>query len=192
MHYLKNEAMQSLAMTGSMIPRPEKHIVLSLASTMNMTLIAMNMETRIYSLYLTMAIVYMKREYQGTFTSEPTKSNTYIMNIAIDKIMEASNMESPSLYFPYEKNIVINALYDTIEALGLSIDNSNSARGTVVVSDAESTGKMRIALDFCAKSNQTQVKFFSWDSNESFVERWSPVVLDELSGRMKWLHQLKG
>jgi len=139
-----------------------------------------------------MAIVYMKREYQGTFTSEPTKSNTYIMNIAIDKIMEASNMESPSLYFPYEKNIVINALYDTIEALGLSIDNSNSARGTVVVSDAESTGKMRIALDFCAKSNQTQVKFFSWDSNESFVERWSPVVLDELSGRMKWLHQLKG
>lgn len=101
-------------------------------------------------------------------------------------------MESPSLYFPYEKNIVINALYDIIEALGLSIDNSNSARGTVVVSDAESTGKMRIALDFGAKSNQTQVKFFSWDSNESFVERWSPVVLDELSGRMKWLHQLKG
>lgn len=100
-------------------------------------------------------------------------------------------MESTSLCFPYEKNIVINALYDTIEALGLSIDSSNSARGTVVVSDAENTGKMRIALGFGAKPNQTQVEFFSGDSNGSFVERWSPIVLDELSGRMKWLHHLK-
>lgn len=99
-------------------------------------------------------------------------------------------MGSQSLCFPYEKNIVINALYDTIEALGLSIDSSNSARGTLVVSDTEHTGKMRIALGFGVKPNQTQVEFFSGDSNGSFVERWSPVVLDELSGRMKHLHQL--
>ncbi len=34
-----------------------------------------------------------------------------------------------SRYFPYDKSIVINALYDTIEALGLRLDSSNSARG---------------------------------------------------------------
>ena len=55
-------------------------------------------------------------------------------------------MTSRRRCFSYEKNIVINALYDTIEALGLSLDSSNSMRGTLIVSDTKHTGKMRIAL----------------------------------------------
>lgn len=79
-------------------------------------------------------------------------------------------MESQSRCFPYEKSIVINALYDTIEALGLSLDSSNSTRGTLIVSDAEHIGKMRIALEIGVNMNQTQVEFFFEDSNASFVE----------------------
>ena len=36
--------------------------------------------------------------------------------------------------FPYEKSIVINALYDAIEALGLCLVCSDSLRGTLTVS----------------------------------------------------------
>lgn len=100
-------------------------------------------------------------------------------------------MAPQSRCFNYEKSIVINALYDTIEALGLFLDSSNSMRGTLIVSDAEHVGKMRIALSCGANSNQTRVEFFPEGSNASFVKKWNPVVLDELMGRMKWLHKLK-
>lgn len=100
-------------------------------------------------------------------------------------------MSSQSRCFPYEKSIVINALYDTIDALGLSLDSANSMRGTLIVSDAEHIGKMRIALGFGVNANQTQVEFFPEDSNTSFVEIWSSVVLDELAGRMKRIYQHK-
>lgn len=99
-------------------------------------------------------------------------------------------MAPQSRCFPYEKNIVINALYDTIEALGLCLDRTNSARGTLIVSDTEHTGKMRIALEFDAGKDQTQVELFPEDTGINITEVWGTVVLDELSGRMKHLHQL--
>lgn len=99
-------------------------------------------------------------------------------------------MASQSRCFPYEKNIVINALYDTIEALGLSLDSSNSMRGTLIVSDTEHTGKMRIALSFDVGKDQTQVEIFPEDTGINITEVWSTVVLDELSRGMKHLHQL--
>jgi hypothetical protein len=34
-----------------------------------------------------------------------------------------------------KKSIVINVAYDTIEALGLKLESSNSMRGTLIVSD---------------------------------------------------------
>lgn len=99
-------------------------------------------------------------------------------------------MASNSLCFPFEKSIVINALYDTIEALGLCLDKSNSARGTLIVTDAEHTEKMRIALSFDIIKNQTLVEIFPDDPGARIVEVWSPVIMDEISGRMKHLHQL--
>lgn len=106
-------------------------------------------------------------------------------------ILEVIVMSSQSRCFPYEKNIVINALYDIIEALGLSLDSANSMRGTLIVSDAEHIEKMRIALGCDANANQTHVEFFPEDSNASFVNMWSLVILDELTGRMKRVHQHK-
>ena len=35
-------------------------------------------------------------------------------------------MEIQRRYFPYDKSIVINALYDTIEVLGLRLDSSTA------------------------------------------------------------------
>lgn len=92
--------------------------------------------------------------------------------------------------FAYEKNIVINALYDTIEALGLSLDSSNSMRGTLIVSDTKHTGRMRIALSFDAGKDQTQVEIYPVDSGIDITEIWGTVILDELSGKMEHLNQL--
>ncbi|NMA91840.1 MAG: hypothetical protein GX973_01810 [Firmicutes bacterium] len=94
-----------------------------------------------------------------------------------------------SRFFPYEKSIVINALYDIIEALGLYLNSANSARGMLLVSDMEHTGKMCIALNFAIPSKQTQVDIFPGGSNLKFAERWGPAVLNELSERVKRVHQ---
>lgn len=106
-------------------------------------------------------------------------------------IQEVSVMSTQSRCFPYEKSIVINALYDTIEELGLSLDSANSIRGTLIVSDAKRMGKMRIALICGANANQTHVKFFLEDSSSNFVDMWSLVILDELTGRLKHVHKNK-
>ena len=100
-------------------------------------------------------------------------------------------METQGCCFPYEKSVILNALYDTIEALGLSLDSANSIRGTLIVSDAKHIGKIRIALICGANANQTQVKFFPQDSNSNFVDMWGPVILDGLAGIMKRVYQHK-
>ena len=94
-------------------------------------------------------------------------------------------METQSRYFPYDKSIVINALYDTIEALGLRLDSSNSARGTLVVSDARHTGSMRIALNAEGNTDRTRVDVFPEDSDGGITEIWRPIILDELSGTIQ-------
>ena len=63
-------------------------------------------------------------------------------------------MEIQGRCFP-RKSIVINALYDTIEALGLRLDSSDSEMGTLIVSDVGRTGSMHIALDNSVHSRYT-------------------------------------
>lgn len=94
-------------------------------------------------------------------------------------------METQSRSFPYEKSIVISALYDTIEALGLCLDSSNSARGTLIVSDAEHTGSMRIALNAEGGAGHTQVDILHGDSSLRVFDTWGPIILDELSGTIQ-------
>jgi hypothetical protein len=94
-------------------------------------------------------------------------------------------MEIQSRYFPYDKSIVINALYDTIEALGLRLDSSNSARGTLVVSDAQHTGNMRITLNAEGNTDRTRVDVFPENSDGGITEIWRPIILDELSGTIQ-------
>lgn len=94
-------------------------------------------------------------------------------------------MQPPGRCFPYEKSIVINALYDTIEALGLGLDSADSARGTLVVSDPQQTGRMRIVLSAAGNADRTQVSAYPEDPDARVFNTWSAVVLDELSGTIE-------
>lgn len=96
-------------------------------------------------------------------------------------------METQSRCFPYDKSIVINALYDTIDALGLCLDSSNSIRGTLIVSDAQHTGRMRIALSAAGNTARTQIDVFPEDSDKDVFDAWNAVILDELSGMIQRL-----
>lgn len=65
------------------------------------------------------------------------------------------------------------------------VDSSNSARGTLIVSDAEQTCKIRIAMGVGASTAQTQVEVFPEDAGTAFTESWRPVILDELDGMIQ-------
>ena len=107
------------------------------------------------------------------------------MHLPFILIMEVNAMEPQSRCYPYERSIVINALYDTIDALGLSLDSANSERGTLIVSDTKHFGSLRIALSGEGRPVCTQVVIFSHDSDLSLAKMWSPVILDELSGTIQ-------
>jgi hypothetical protein len=100
-------------------------------------------------------------------------------------------MASQSRCFPYDKSVVLNALYDTIEKLGLSLDSANSAKGTLIVSDAEHTGRMRIALGFGSGDGQTQVEVYPEDGDTGFAEAWSPIIIDELAGSITRVYPIE-
>lgn len=98
-------------------------------------------------------------------------------------------MSSQSRCLPYEKSIVINALYDAIDALGLSLDSANSMRGTLIVSGAEHVEKMRIALNLDTIANQTRVEVYPEDGVASFAKEWGPVILDGIEGRIRQVYR---
>ena len=94
-------------------------------------------------------------------------------------------METQSRCFPYEKSIVINALYDTIEALGLRLDSSDSKRGMLVISGERQMGRMQIDLDIAATETQTQVSIYPESTDESSSVSWGAVIFDELSATIE-------
>jgi hypothetical protein len=106
--------------------------------------------------------------------------------------MEVSGMEILSRCLPYEKSVVLNALYDTIEALGLSLDSANSVRGTIIVSNTEHTGRMRIAIGLGTGSEQTKLDVYPEDGDASFAETWSPIIIDETTKSITRVYQLAG
>lgn len=94
-------------------------------------------------------------------------------------------MEIQGRCYSYEKSIVINALYDTIEALGLCLDNSNSVTGSLTISDAGHTGSMQIALDAAGNTVGTEVTLYTKDPNKTFFNTWASIILDELFGTIQ-------
>jgi hypothetical protein len=94
-------------------------------------------------------------------------------------------METRSRCFPYEKSIVINALYDTIESLGLRLDSSDSTRGMLIVSDERQTERMRIDLDAAVTETQTRVSILPESADGSPSVSGSAVIFDELSATIQ-------
>lgn len=101
-----------------------------------------------------------------------------------------SDLPRRSSSFPYEKSIVINGLYDTIEALGLRLDSANSAVGALSVSGAQQTEKMRIQLAAVTEA-QTLVSIFPGSADGSPSAFWSAIIFDELSATIQKARQTK-
>ena len=82
--------------------------------------------------------------------------------------------------FPYEKSIVTNALYDTIEKVGLILDSADSTRGTLVISDRRLAGKMRVELRAAVDGEETAVSIFPQGKGGNAYDKWGRLVLGEL------------
>ncbi|MDI9501389.1 MAG: hypothetical protein QM236_11295 [Bacillota bacterium] len=100
-------------------------------------------------------------------------------------------MPSQSRCFPYEKSVVLNALYDTIEKLGLYLDSANSVRGTLIVSNAEHTARVRIVLGIGTGGGQTKLEVYPEDGDAGFAETWSPIIIDELTGNIMRVYPIE-
>lgn len=85
--------------------------------------------------------------------------------------------------FPYEKTVILNVLYDALDAIGFSIDKSNSMRGTLLVSSA-TTANMRIALSPSLTEEKTLVEIFpmsdDFENSELIV-----ALFDEMDAIIK-------
>lgn len=87
--------------------------------------------------------------------------------------------------FPYEKAIVLNAIYDALDALSFTIDYSNSVRGTLSVSSATFPKmKGRIAISPTLSGEQTQVEVFTNDEDHE-ASKWIPALMDEVQALLR-------
>jgi hypothetical protein len=81
--------------------------------------------------------------------------------------------------FPYEKAVVLNAIYDALDARSFVIDRANSVRGTLFVSSKtfpEMNG--RIAITPTLSGEQTLVEILTDDGAENQSE-WINALMDE-------------
>ncbi len=70
-------------------------------------------------------------------------------------------MRASARRFPYEKAVVLNVIYDALDALGFRIDESNSMRGTLLVSlQASANDKMRIVISPSLREETSLVEIF--------------------------------
>lgn len=84
-----------------------------------------------------------------------------------------------------DKAIVLNAIYDALDAIGFSIDSANSGRGTLVVSaQTAPETKYRVALTPSLSAEQTSVEVFGKDE-ENAADDWIAALFDEMKAIMK-------
>lgn len=82
--------------------------------------------------------------------------------------------------FPCDKAIVLNAVYDALDAIGFTIEKSDSARGTLTVSPASSPeATYRIALTPSSAAEETAVEVLS-PNGEGTPDGWTDAMFDEM------------
>lgn len=82
--------------------------------------------------------------------------------------------------FPYEKSVMLNILYDTLDSIGFTIESANSERGTIIVLSSEPTGYcMRIALNSYPSEKKSVIEIFP-DIKNNISEDLSKMLLDEI------------
>jgi hypothetical protein len=95
-------------------------------------------------------------------------------------------MDDISRVFPYDKCIMLNVLYDTLDALGLIIENANSERGTLIAtSKDEPPRRIYIACSSTSPGGgETAVSIFP-ELPDDAENSLSKVLLDEISSTVK-------
>lgn len=89
-------------------------------------------------------------------------------------------MHTSSRQYPYAKAIVLNAFYDALDALGVSIIQSNSIRGTFLVQwKMEVEKKTSIALSPNLSDDSTRMEVFLPDTSPE-DERWAHALFEEI------------
>jgi hypothetical protein len=99
-------------------------------------------------------------------------------------------MEQTNRCFQYDRSIVINALYDTIEELGWRVVDSDSVYGILSVSNEPGTDKLRVKLDVGADASQTRVSIHPEVSESGISDSLCAVLLDELAATIEKARQI--
>lgn len=96
-------------------------------------------------------------------------------------------MSQLSRVYPYDKIIMLNVLYDTLDTIGFQIEKANSERGTVIArSDTKPNTRVRIACNGVSpeSKDKTLIKIFPEPEND-FGKRLAEAVLEEISATVK-------
>ncbi len=94
-------------------------------------------------------------------------------------------MDGSSRRYPYDKRIMLNVLYDTLDNLGFKIERSNSERGTIIAASKEEKPKrVRIACGgVLPEGRETEIKIYPEPGSEA--EGLGEIILDEMDAMVK-------
>ncbi len=94
-------------------------------------------------------------------------------------------MSAVSRIYPHEKALVLNALYDALDAMGMKIAQSDSVRGTLLIfTDASGEKQLRITLLPDVKDVHTNVEINAADDCAG-NGALSDALLDEIASTIK-------
>lgn len=93
-------------------------------------------------------------------------------------------MFTPSCEFPFEKSIVLNALYDTLDKLGYHVKHANRERGTINI-ETEGPAKQifRLGCDSMQGNKSTVVQIIP-ATPDKLDEKTSAFLFDELGATL--------
>jgi len=87
--------------------------------------------------------------------------------------------------YPYEKTMVLNAIYDAVDTIGFLIDKANSMRGTLIISSASfSRIGGRVAISSDDTIGHTRVEIFP-KCEDTPLLGWPCALLDETEALLK-------
>ncbi|MBP8614022.1 MAG: hypothetical protein KBI40_04105 [Firmicutes bacterium] len=87
--------------------------------------------------------------------------------------------------YPYEKTMVLNAVYDAVDTMNFLIDKANSMRGTLIISSASFPrigGRVAISPD--DTTGHTRVEIFP-KCEDAPLLGWPCALLDEAEALLR-------
>lgn len=85
-----------------------------------------------------------------------------------------------SVVFSYDRVLVLNAIYDVIDALGLTAEYTDSERGLILIRTPEQAA-LRLAVSTVFPSRHTQV---SIDGQPDRPLEWVNALFDEMAATL--------